>query len=413
MRARVVAISVLLAACPRAGEPRDAGVQPRAVSVPEAPPAPVDSGSTLATLATDEPSIVIAQHLRAFVTEAEATQLEAHLAQTAKELHVRLSRVGTCEGEEVLLSLSSFIAENLQQKHASKFPLDVARIRRQVIDAEAWKLETFVATGVYPRRYFGYVDEQFDTAPFETRLKKTVRDTARACNRWLKAQKSGLRVTEAEILVTFLAEGGAELLREKQSQLESIHPVLGIGLDDIAKGFVDLAPLVTLLDAEAGTHLQEIVVWQDQTPYLSRNFRFEEAIAGTAAMWVWEKQIAERKLLAQNRPSLSMRPLDEQWVITSLIYNSGILFDELTIQRIKKLETGTYIFNLSKKMKAKRWPLPVYAPKDALALMMGGGRYPEQPTSWSTVYHLLQRHGGYVGLMRFTDAFDEETGALR
>ena len=33
---------------------------------------------------------------------------------------------------------------------------------------------------------------------------------------------------------------------------------------------------------------------QDGKPYLSRNFVFEEAIAGTAAMWVWEKQIAER-----------------------------------------------------------------------------------------------------------------------
>ncbi|MBL8912727.1 MAG: hypothetical protein JNM17_18680 [Archangium sp.] len=243
-------------------------------------------------------------------------------------------------------------------------------------------------------------------------MKKTVRDTTRACNKWLESQRSPLRVTEAEILVTFLAEGGAELLREKQKGLESIHPVQGIGLDDIAKGFVDLAPLVKLLDAEAGTHLEEIVVWQDKTPYLSRNFVFEEAIAGTAAMWVWEKQIAERKLLAQNRPSLSTRPLDEQFVISSLVYNSGILFDESTIQRIKKLDTGTYIFELSEKTKAKRWPLPVYAPKDALALMLGGGRYPEQPTSWSTVYHLLQRHGGYVGLHRFTDTFDERD-ALR
>jgi hypothetical protein len=374
---------------------------------------PPDAGPALATLATDEPAVVIAQHLRAFVSEAEAKELEAHLAKTAKALHAKLKRVAPCEEDEVLLTLSAFVAENLQGKHAAKFPLDAARIRRQVIDAEAWKLETFVATGVYPRRYFGYVDEQFDTAAYETRLKKTVRATARACNRWLETQKSPLRVTEAEILVTFLAEGGAELLREKQSQLESIHPVQGIGLDDIAKGFVDLAPLVKLLDAEAGTHLEQIVVWQDGKPYLSRNFVFEEAIAGTAAMWVWEKQIAERKLLAQKRASLATRPLDEQWVISSLVYNSGILFDDATVQRIRALDTGSYIFELSEKTKAKRWPLPVYAPKDALALMLGGGRYPDQPTSWSTVYHLLQRHGGYVGLMRFTDAFDEKTGALR
>lgn len=405
MRAFAIASLILFGGCPRAEQKPtviDAGTP--------TPPAPVivDAGPPpLATLATDEPSVVIAQHLRAFVTEKEALELEAHLAKTATALHAKLKKIDKCEADEVLLTLSSFVAENLQQKYTARFPLDGPRIKRQIIDAEAWKLETFVATGVYPRRYFGYVDEQFDTAPYETRMKKTVRDTARACNKWLESQKSVLRVTEAEILVTFLAEGGAELLREKQRSLESIHPVQGIGLDDIAKGFVDLAPLVKLLDAEAGTHLEEIVVWQDKTPYLSRNFRFEEAIAGTAAMWVWEKQIAERKLLAQNRPSLSTRPLDEQWVISSLVYNSGILFDESTIQRIKKLDTGSYIFELSEKTKAKRWPLPVYAPKDALQLMLGGGRYPDQPTSWSTVYHLLQRHGGYVGLHRFTDTFDE------
>ena len=62
--------------------------------------------------------------------------------------------------------------------------------------------------------------------------------------------------------------------------------------------------------------------------------------------------------------------------------------------------------NLSEKTKAKRWALPVLAPRSSLERMLSGGDYPEQLTSWSAVYHVLQRFGGYEGLTRFTDAFD-------
>ena len=361
-----------------------------------------------ATLADAEPKVVVQQHLRTFVSEPEALSLEADLAKAAAALHTRVKKTDRCDADDVELLLTRLVAENLQQKHAQHFPLDAARIRRQVIAAEAFKVETFVSTGVFPKRYFGYLDEQWDTAAAERRLKIAARKAAHACNRWLENVKAPFRVTEQELVVTFLAEGGAVLLRERQHELDSIHPVQGIGLDDIAKGFVDLAPLVSLLDEDLGTHLGEIVVWRDGTPLLSRNFVFEEAIAGTAAMWVWEKQIAEKKLLAKGRASLATRPLDEQFVITSLVYNSGILFDEKTVGRIRALDTGAYVHELSESTKAKRWPLPVLPPKASLQRLLGGGDFPEQLTSWSTVYHVLQRHGGYVGLTRFTDAFDEQ-----
>jgi hypothetical protein len=345
--------------------------------------------------------------LRDFVTEPEALGLEADLAKAARALQARATKVERCEEKDVASLLTRLVAENLAQKHALHFPLDAARLRRQVIQAEAFKVETFVATGVFPKRYFGYLDEQWDTAAAERRLKATARKAAHACNRWLENIKAPFRVTEQELVVTFLAEGGAVLLRERQAQLDSIHPVKDIGLDDIAHGFVDLAPLVSLLDEEVGTHLGEIVTWHDGTPSLSRNFVFEEAIAGTAAMWVWEKQIAEKKLLAAGRASLATRPLDEQFVITSLVYNSGVLFEEKTIGRIRALDTGAYVWDLSEANKVKRWPLPVLDPKASLELLLGGAAFPAQLTSWSAAYHVLQRYGAYVGLTRFTDAFDE------
>ncbi len=270
-----------------------------------------------------------------------------YLEKTAAALHKRLSKIDTCDATQVTSRLTQLVAENLAQKHAAGFRLDDTRIRRQVIEAEAFKLETFVTAGVFPKRYFGYLDEQQDTAAYETRLKAAARKSARACNRWLENAHAAFRVTEQEIIVTFLAEGGAILLRENQDQLESIHPVQGIGLDDIASGFADLEPLVKQLDADVGTHIADIVKHRDGKPYLSRNFRFEEAIAGSAAMWVWEKQIAERKLLAAGRVSLGKRALDEQFVIASLVYNSGILFEESTLTKVRTFDSGAYLFDLS------------------------------------------------------------------
>jgi hypothetical protein len=156
--------------------------------------------------------------LRTFVKEGEALALEAELRKTAAALHSKLKRVDACELEDVSSQLSRLVAENLQQKHDQHFPLDAARIRRQVIGAEAFKLETFIAT-------------------------------------------------------------------------------------------------------------------------------------------------------------------------------------------------GGYVYELSERTKAKRWALPVLLPKGGLKLILSGVDYPEQLTSWSTVYHVLQRYGGYVALSRFTDAFDAH-GAL-
>lgn len=349
---------------------------------------------------------------RHFVKEPAALVLDSELAKASAALHKRLEKVATCDATQVTSRLSHLVAENLEQKYAAGFLIDDTRIRRQVIDAEAFKLATFVTSGVFPKRYFGYLDEQHDTAAYETRMKTAARKAARACNRWLENAHASFRVTEQELIVTFLAEGGAVLLRENQAQLESIHPVQGIGLDDIATGFADLEPLVKLLDTEVGTHLAQIVKLRDGRPYLSRHFRFEEAIAGTAAMWVWEKQIAERKLIAAGRKSLGKRTPEEQFVIASLVYNSGILFEESTITKVHTFESGAYLFDLSEASKAKRWALPVMPPGLNLKGQLSGGAWPDQPTSWSAVYHVLQRYGAYVGLSRFTDAFDAK-GALR
>jgi len=48
----------------------------------------------------------------------------------------------------------------------------------------------------------------------------------------------------------------------------------------------------------------------------------------------------------------------------------------------------------------------VLPPAKAFQQVARDGAYPEQPTSWAAVYHVLQRYGAYVALKRFSNTFD-------
>jgi hypothetical protein len=120
---------------------------------------------------------------------------------------------------------------------------------------------------------------------------------------------------------------------------------------------------------------------------------FEESILGTAAMYLWEKKIAETKRRAEGRASLSTLSLDEQYVQASLVYNSGILFADERVKQIMAFDTVVYLFETSEKAAPKREKLPAMSPEAADALLERGELLPPQPTSWSAVYHILQRYG--------------------
>jgi len=304
------------------------------------------------------------------------------------------------------------VVANLREKSASSaaagrpFPLTVDVALRTVGAYEVFKFRTYVSSGVFPKRYFGYFDEAWDSATRERELRLTVQACTAAANRHLERTKRRLRVTEQEIAVTFIAEGGALLLRERQAEADAVHPVLGIGLDDIALGFARDADLVADLDRTAGTKLGDIVGRSDTGPFLRRLMTFREAIAGTTVMWVYEKALADDKLRAMG-VDLATRDADTQFIVGSLVYNSGLAFDDARWAQVKAFATGDYLENVSRKNAKKRWLLPVARPKDARAVLLSTGAYPEQPTSWSAVYHVLQRWGGYAGLSRFSDVFDE------
>lgn len=281
----------------------------------------------------------------------------------------------------------------------------LAELRRTAIEYQAFKIRTHVSSGVFPKKYFGYFDRRGDTARHERTMCRTVRVATDAANLYLEASGASFAVTDAEIAVTFIAEGGALLLADEEQDLNRIHPVLGVGLDDIASGFSQEVELVRALDGALGTELGTIVHFGAEGPRLQRYMTFDEAIAGTAVMWVFEKKIAARKLRRASRPALRERPLDAQLILSSLVYNSGLLFSEQRIEAIRTFETGAYLARVSDKNKARRWPLPVLPPRESLTQLIEHG-YPQQPTSWAAVYHIFQRYGAYVALKEFTDVFD-------
>ena len=298
------------------------------------------------------------------------------------------------------------IALDLEAKRASGFELDDEAVRRTVVDYEIFRLRTFVRSGVFAKKYFGYFDERWDTAKYEVDMRKTIRGAVDEANAFLKERKATFAVTDIEIAVTFIAEGGAILLREKQSEIERIHPVHGVGLDDIAPGFKEYGPLVARLDRRLGTGLGNIVDRSVLGDRLKRHMTFREAIAGTVIMYVYEKAIAARKLANAGRGVLKDYDLDDQFIISSLVYNSGILFSKERIKMIRTFSTASYLAGVSKQNEKKRWALPVFNPRAGAQFVLQESMFPEQPTSWSAVYHILQRYGGFVAMRKFTDVFD-------
>jgi hypothetical protein len=296
------------------------------------------------------------------------------------------------------------------------------------VEFEAFRITAFRNSGVAPKRYFGFVDERGKAAAYETKLKTVATRIAPILNAYAAKKGLGITVTPKEIVVTHVAEGAALLLSTDFYLVDSVHPVSGVGLDDYRHGFKQYTDLVSEIDSSFKTHLGVIannperpvankVLGDGAVRRLERYFgvvsmTFEESILGTAVMYLWEKAIAEEKRRADGRPSLSTLSLDEQYVQASLVYNSGILFADERAKQIMAFDTAAYLVETSEKSASKRPKLPVMSHEAADSLLERGEALPHQPTSWSAVYHILQRYGAWVALTRFADVFTPDGAVI-
>ena len=274
------------------------------------------------------------------------------------------------------------------------------------IQYEGFRIQAFHDSAVSPKRFFGFLDEQGKSAVQENVLKDVATRAAGLLNAY--GAKNGIKttVTPKEIIVTHLAEGGAKLLTTDFANVETIDPVFGVGLDDFRIGFKFYPGLIQEVDSAFNTKLEALSNTWPQSGHMS----FAESVLGTAVMYFYEKDLAEKKLADKGLPGLEGRSLDEQYVIASLVYNSGILFDQDRVKMIMDFQTADYLFDVSEKTAVRatnpRPRLPVLNVAGNDALLQRGETLPLQLTSWSAVYHILQRYGAWMALSRFSSHFD-------
>ena len=300
-------------------------------------------------------------------SSAIAAAIETQLGTLAKTTWAP----GYCKG----------LADNFASKAAS-FSEGVTFTTQKLLATgvafEAFRVTAFRNSGVAPKRYFGFLDEQGTSAVYEKQLKVVATRIAPMLNAYAQKKGLGITVTPKEIIVTHIAEGAALLLTTKFSEIDNIHPVSGVGLDDYRHGFKQYADLVSELDATFKTKLGTIadnperplanqVFHEGTVRFLEQklgivSMTFEESILGTAVMYLWEKAITEQKRKNEGRPSLASLSLDEQYVQASLVYNSGILFADERAKQIMEFSTATYLVETSEKAVSKRPKLPVLSP---------------------------------------------------
>lgn len=297
------------------------------------------------------------------------------------------------------------VADNFARKRLSRqegVVFDAPTLIRTAVKYEAFRIATFRTSGVAPKLYFGFMDERGRTTRYEKELLRVAAKVAPILNAYAAKNKLDIRVTAKEIAVTQIAEGGALLLTSNFANVDHVPPVQGVGLDDYRIGFNRFPGLREEIDAAFGTKLGALNGAPEDT------MSFVESILGTAVMYLYEKDLAEQKRRAEHQASIATLPLDEQFVVASLVYNSGILFSKERVDQILAFNTAAYLADISERTADRRPRLPVMLPEVADTWLATGKSLPDQRTSWNAVYHVLQRYGAWAAISRFSPVFAED-----
>lgn len=348
------------------------------------------------------------------VPAAARPDLEALLAPCAAHAEAAVAGpLGEDLDEEARTRLAAAVLGSARARLAAlpvapdgtPFPMETARAERQVCAFEAWKAQVYVSSGVFPKVWFGYLDGQWDTRADELRLREVVDGAVPLANAELARQGHAFRISDQELVATWLAEGGTLLLGDPRAAAGSLDPIMDIGLDSLVRGFGTWAPLVAELDAAFGTDIGTTVVAGGR---YRTNFDLTESILGTLIMLCDERALLADKLAAEGRTPQHERPLDEQFILASLHYNSGLLFSDARVAMVRDLRTADYLHGVSVETHPRRDLLPVLPPGLARERLRAGEGYPAQWTSWNAVYHVLQRSSSWRALSLFTDWFEED-----
>ena len=78
---------------------------------------------------------------------------------------------------------------------------------------------------------------------------------------------------------------------------------------------------------------------------------------------------AAERVAALGEKPLHERPLEEQFIIASLVYNSGILHTPGRWRMVRRFATGAWVFATSERNAERRWRLPVAPPSEVFWTM--------------------------------------------
>lgn len=374
--------------------------------------------------------LAVRAELAPFVGADRMDAVVEHLDAVAETTAAALAGIGQAPPADLRAALYRRVAENLAKRpppaSVPGLPTTEADLVRTVLDYEGFRLERYVTAGVAPKRYFGWFDLAYDTSVEERAVRNLVACAVEVINAERAAAGDPLRITEAEVAVTFFAEGGALLVEGRRH--DGILPVGGIGLDHIGYGVQSYRDAASVVDLACGTDVLGTLVWSAagtrptervvrrierssdpvRTAWLTRTWTLEEAVAGTALMWLWEKELAAGMLDAAGREGLASRSADDRFVITSMVYNSGELPAEHTLRTMVSFATGERLAEQARGRTSGRLVIDLVPPRSLLAEVVAGAPERPQPTGWLSIYNVMQRYGAWVALHRFTAVFDPE-----
>jgi hypothetical protein len=328
--------------------------------------------------------------------------------------------------------IQNLIARNLLDKIAistpsNRFPLTKQQVMRQVADFEIFRLETFIRSGVFPRRYFGYFDEIWDTAKYETRLRKAIHKATKVANDYLEQTGESIRHTEMELAVFYVSEGGAVRMLYFQENIENNDPWLHGGLQDLIRYVEALPNLLNQLERVIESDIRSAVSRPAGRMVEGRNLYFDEVIVGSALRYTYMKLHAQKRYRERHGLAIERLPFTEQLIATRSYQEIGprdsrellqeMLHDEVftsdQFRMVQNLEGASRLRELALTQAASSEKIVVFGPKENLSRMLKERMYPFQPAEWwgtarhSTIYNVLMTYGGMVALTKFSDLFDE------
>ena len=186
--------------------------------------------------------------------------------------------------------------------------------------------------GAAPRKYRTVLSAP--TTPRERKFVEALPRVVRLINQALEQERSPVRVTEAEIAVNFLSEGGILDLRGLKEDDAPIHAV-SVGADTLVDRYQSLRHLLpaSLRERiESGKHTIEFTNEKREKVHTLGELSFDESIHANAAMFAQARAMLQVDLAGMNIAWVSLPPRT-QFYWTTVYFNAGEVIGKKRIEK--------------------------------------------------------------------------------